>query len=521
MCSHSGMLKVFVCQSIVGRIAMSRSAHGHRPESMHGVGIVIPCVTAKKIISTRSRGRVPRQLLLRIVASVDVPAFTSNWTELGILHAGAIACVGMIAACKLHVAQESAGGIASSRQFLLCSEHYQSACCTAQARYLAEDGRVDGVANVLPQRRKRVQTCHLPSKKPGMISDELLTADPGIDNNRNLLATPGEHGNGRDQCCRDMITGMPCGINKHTCAAIVKPTKASIARRPFLISFSCSSAMLPCIAWAKTLACAAEGLWYLIQQSKQAQHCIQRHGNVPVCQAKSLLASTAYLGEVEGIKDAARVARLRAAQHSRQPHAYEFRAAAAGENLLILANLVIRQLVVGEDGVLVLAVGVLQVQAALALHPAAAIRMVSQNPHWHGRRQSVSQSAGCSYVLPLPGRPALWYRCRQAAHQCMAKSSKATRPTMLKGSWICVGAEYQKMSGRKISCRCRLSCRFPASGSRLKSEGRKLVAYIGRLWNIALDTAANLCKDASDGEHSPSAVHALRLCEPPASSSPP
>ena len=26
---------------------------------------------------------------------------------------------------------------------------------------------------------------------------------------------------------------------------------------------------------------------------------------------------------------------------------------------------------------------------------------------------------------------------------------------MLKGSWICVGAEYQKMSGRKISCNPR------------------------------------------------------------------
>ena len=30
---------------------------------------------------------------------------------------------------------------------------------------------------------------------------------------------------------------------------------------------------------------------------------------------------------------------------------------------------------------------------------------------------------------------------------------------------------------------------------------------------------ANLCEDASDGEHGPSAVHALRLCEPPAGGS--
>ena len=41
---------------------------------------------------------------------------------------------------------------------------HQPAHCTALARYLAEDGRVDGVTDMLPQRRKGVQARHLPRK---------------------------------------------------------------------------------------------------------------------------------------------------------------------------------------------------------------------------------------------------------------------------------------------------------------------------------------------------------------------
>ena len=74
------------------------------------------------------------------------------------MHAGAIACVGMTAACQ---AQEES--IAGSE-----TRHFQTTNGDGRMgddSHLAEDGRVDGVTDVLSQRRKGVQARHLPPKQ--------------------------------------------------------------------------------------------------------------------------------------------------------------------------------------------------------------------------------------------------------------------------------------------------------------------------------------------------------------------
>ena len=65
----------------------------------------------------------------------------------------------------------SAAGIASADILLPLLEQTSSRTLQTRSTYLAEDGRVDGVTDVLPQCCKRVQTRHLPSKTPGRISD--------------------------------------------------------------------------------------------------------------------------------------------------------------------------------------------------------------------------------------------------------------------------------------------------------------------------------------------------------------
>jgi len=124
--------------------------------------------------------------------TVCATALTSNWTELGILHAGAIACVGMIAACTVHVAQESAAGIGySEHASAVARSIHQPAHYTAQARYLAEDGRVDGVTDVLPQRRKGVQARHLPREAARSATHGNLSTSTSSTRSQLLLTTPG------------------------------------------------------------------------------------------------------------------------------------------------------------------------------------------------------------------------------------------------------------------------------------------------------------------------------------------
>jgi hypothetical protein len=55
--------------------------------------------------------------------------------------------------------------------------------------------------------------------------------------------------------------------------------------------------------------------------------------------------------------------------------------------------------------------------------------------------------------------------------KCIAHSSKATRPTILKGRSTLVGASYQKMLGFRISCE-RESAIAPVVWFRLGAAGR-------------------------------------------------
>jgi hypothetical protein len=66
-------------------------------------------------------------------------------------------------------------------------------------------------------------------------------------------------------------------------------------------------------------------------------------------------------------------------------------------------------------------------------------------------------SWGASLLLGKSGSvstlPGFLKSChRFSSTNCMAQNSKASRPTMLKGRSTLVGASYQKMSGRAISC---------------------------------------------------------------------
>ena len=213
----------------------SRCAHGHKPDRKHGVGMVMPCIATHQSVSQLGSHTARRPHGRRIVVMHDrlehkrVAIVTWNSTLLGIAHVGAMACVGMTAACRCSGGQGSAASSSSADQ---CSAAYRG--CD---RWRCSFGTLTLLKIVVLMGSLRCCFRAAMGFRPVTCGANEQLAAVGC-TRRGLVRWRGQ-GN----------AGSPEAAGS-TCAAITKPTKASMASRPFLISFSCSSARLPCMTRA-------------------------------------------------------------------------------------------------------------------------------------------------------------------------------------------------------------------------------------------------------------------------------